>query len=124
MTTLLLLLTFFAAPPVHYVSWTHTGLDIQGQPESLISVQYAISFDGQGPDTPIDSWTRAIGPTPAGQPYSPRHDITDHVNNLQTGLKYRIHARVQDAAGNWSTWTTSTNTLDLIEPTAPKDLKS
>jgi hypothetical protein len=120
--------------------WSHTGKDVQGNPDPVAQVEYAIAAEGSNVNTTpaqIESrftipmagdWYAAILPKIQQFPAATQSEIllatrADDVAILmsgRTGKLYRIWVRVADAAGNWSRWTASRGTIDLSPAGASK----
>lgn len=147
-----LLLLFLLAPalqaqtaaPVLIASWSHTGLDVQGNPEVLRAVEYAMVREGAvGPNTELKNieartiifltgdWKAEVAPKIVNRPAAEQKAIlesyrADDIGFLMAGLQgstYRVWCRVSDASGNWSRWAASIGTLNLA-PAAPMKVEA
>lgn len=122
--------------------WSHDGKDIQGNPDPVAQVEYAIAKEGSNLNTAPSAiearftltlagdWYSAILPKIQQFPAATQSEIllatrADDVSILmsgRTGSLYRIWVRVADASGNWSRWTASRGTINL-SPAAAKTVE-
>jgi hypothetical protein len=102
------------------VAWNHSGLDIQGKPETLAGYELAVT------DATVDLVVdpagvivaRKLVPLPMA-PETPSAVATDLLMARGTGTS-RLWVRAVDAAGNWSAWSTPLGfTFDGDAPAAP-----
>jgi hypothetical protein len=142
-TVFALALFFFSLPGLGAQTlvgwWDHSGKDVQGNPSTLVSVEYGLAKDGAvSPNTSATSiearttvklegdWKAAIGPKIAHLPAATQASIlaayrADDLAFLMAGLTgstYRVWARVSDSNGRWSRWTASVGTF-LMNPAQP-----
>lgn len=122
--------------------WNHTGLDVNGQADTLVSAQYAV-YDVGRVTPPIlgeeralhtadltSNWRVDLADEIATLPQADQDevnaafradDVTAMLNTLPPGT-YEIWARVADDNGNWSLWVRSQVTIiipDNVRPTPP-----
>lgn len=108
----------------------HNGLDVQGNQETLASVHYVLTVlnatDASAPVRELTlPWGTPVPICPDGGVASRSDDISPLFTNLAKGT-YGFWARVQDDAGNWSTYFRAPEDIempDVIPPSPPSGLR-
>jgi hypothetical protein len=122
--------------------WQHSGLDVRGNPEKLVKVEYAIALEAEDLNTqpsvivkrrtdPVNGWEQKLLEGGISQETVTRLKDVDKAysadldasfrSDLTPGETYRIWCRVADAAENWSTWVASDPWVqkDILPPKPP-----
>jgi hypothetical protein len=119
----------------HIAYWSHSGKDVNGNPENLVRAEYIVlhasgtAASQAKARLEVDlsvSWIESITAAITSFPLEAQSAIlqatrADNVTALLAGLPsgtYKLWVRVQDAAGNWSAYTSS-NYIDLTAPKPP-----
>lgn len=104
----------------HRVTWDPPLLDVEGNPEVLAAGEIAVSLQSTDLRVIGSPLARAPAVDPTGITPTP---ILTLLNQLVPG-DYRLWARVQDAAGNWSQWSDPLQvSYDPLPPSAPKGVQ-
>jgi hypothetical protein len=105
--------------------WQHNGQDVQGNPETLtffeLAVTPPIGVDLNGGDPALRSKKVTVSEAQVDS-LNFETDLAELLSGMTEG-SYMLWCRAEDAAGNMSTWTSTTFSLDSVDPTPPAAVK-
>lgn len=119
MLSLALMLALQTAPaeilaPINKIVADPVTMDINGDPEEVVSYEWALVVPGQAPSTPARTVTSVI----------PEIDVRPSFAGLPVG-EYDVYARAIDKGGNISDWSVplfvsvGRDVVDNVKPAAP-----